>query len=138
MDIYTQYELNLACLRTIVKLLDRLQFTSPEPANNDDIVHTASRLFNKYSSVLLNGFDYCQVELPVSQGLLFLRTRLTFVLKTSDSVSEIGSIQMVRSLIMEKECVLIAPFVENAQLQPRDRVERTHHNWPLSSGQCQY
>ncbi|THV03328.1 hypothetical protein K435DRAFT_835905 [Dendrothele bispora CBS 962.96] len=84
---YVQYELNMACLRTIVKLLDRLQLGSPEAANGDDTVHTVSRLFNRYSTILLNGFDYCQAEPP-----------------TSDSVSELGSMQIrMRSSNREAE-----------------------------------
>ncbi|KAF5371189.1 hypothetical protein D9758_004214 [Tetrapyrgos nigripes] len=77
LDSVNQYDLNMACLRTTVKLLDRLQLTSSDSSNNDDSAHVTSRLFNKYSTVLLNGFEYCLTE-----NL------------TSDSVSELGSIQL--------------------------------------------
>ncbi|GAW06426.1 ras gtpase activator [Lentinula edodes] len=71
------YEVNLSCLRTIVKLLDRLQLRPVDTSiAGDDSFHYVSRLFMKYSGILLNGFEFCQLDLP-----------------TSDSVSDVGSIQ---------------------------------------------
>ncbi|KAF8638594.1 hypothetical protein AX17_002135 [Amanita inopinata Kibby_2008] len=53
-----QSDLNMACLRTAVKLLEQLQL---QPAENtspgDDSVHVVSRLFNRYSGALLHGLD---------------------------------------------------------------------------------
>lgn len=70
-----QAELNMACIRTAVKLLDRLQLRSVDISNTgDDSVHVLSRLFNRYSGVLLQGLEACRIE-----NL------------TSDSVSDIGS-----------------------------------------------
>ncbi|KAL0070247.1 Ras GTPase activating protein ira2 [Marasmius tenuissimus] len=72
-----QYELNMACLRTCVKLLDRLQLRQLDPSTTgDDSLHFVSRLFIKYETVLLNGMELCQFDPP-----------------TSDSTSDIGSIQ---------------------------------------------
>ena len=57
-----QTELNMACLRTSVKLLDRLQLRPVDVSNTgDDTVHVVSRLFNKYSGALLQGLEACQV-----------------------------------------------------------------------------
>jgi hypothetical protein len=55
----------MACLRTSVKLLDRLQLRPVDVSNTgDDTVHVVSRLFNKYSGVLLQGLEVkgCQTE----------------------------------------------------------------------------
>ncbi|KAL0576959.1 Ras GTPase activating protein ira2 [Marasmius crinis-equi] len=72
-----QYELNMACLRTCVKLLDRLQLKQLDTsATGDDSLHFVTRLFIKYQTILLSGLELCQSDPP-----------------TSDSVSDIGSIQ---------------------------------------------
>lgn len=58
-----QAELNMACIRTAVKLLDRLQLRSVDISNTgDDSVHVLSRLFNRYSGVLLQGLEACRIE----------------------------------------------------------------------------
>ncbi|KAF9266130.1 hypothetical protein L218DRAFT_1016740 [Marasmius fiardii PR-910] len=76
-DVTQQFELNLACLRTCVKLLDRLQLRQLDPSTTgDDSLHFVSRLFMKYQNILLNGLEICQVDPP-----------------TSDSTSDLGSIQ---------------------------------------------
>jgi hypothetical protein len=53
-----QSDLNTACLRTAVKLLEQLQL---QPGDGDsageDGVHVVSRLFNRYSGALLHGLD---------------------------------------------------------------------------------
>ncbi|KIL70462.1 hypothetical protein M378DRAFT_1044573 [Amanita muscaria Koide BX008] len=58
-DQYTlQCDLNMACLKTAVKLLEQLQLQPPEGTSpEDDCVHVASRLFNRYSGALLHGLD---------------------------------------------------------------------------------
>ncbi|KAJ7167823.1 hypothetical protein C8R46DRAFT_1350755 [Mycena filopes] len=57
-----QNDLNFACLRTCVKLLDRLQIQSlDEAATGDDSIHVVSRLFHKYSGLLLRGNIECQL-----------------------------------------------------------------------------
>ncbi|KAJ7458402.1 hypothetical protein B0H11DRAFT_187286 [Mycena galericulata] len=59
----TQNELNIACLRTCVKLLDRLQIRPQDEASTgDDSVHQVSRLFHKYAALLLRGHDECQLD----------------------------------------------------------------------------
>ncbi|KAF7293602.1 Ras-GAP domain-containing protein [Mycena indigotica] len=58
-----QTELNFACLRTCVKLLDRLQIRPPEEAAaGDDSAHSVSRLCPKYSSLLVRGHIECQLD----------------------------------------------------------------------------
>jgi hypothetical protein len=53
-----QGDLNMACLRSAAKLLERLQLQPPENTSpEDDSVHVASRLFNRYSGALLHGLD---------------------------------------------------------------------------------
>ncbi|KAJ7034157.1 hypothetical protein C8F04DRAFT_582650 [Mycena alexandri] len=57
-----QSDLNFACLCTCVKLLDRLQIQSlDEAATGDDSIHVVSRLFHKYSGLLLRGCVECQL-----------------------------------------------------------------------------
>ncbi|TFK62722.1 hypothetical protein BDN72DRAFT_964371 [Pluteus cervinus] len=69
-------DLNMACLRTCVKLLDRLQLRPLDGSSTgDDSMHVMSRLFNKYSSALLHGLEICQLDIP-----------------SSDSVSDLGSL----------------------------------------------
>ncbi|KAJ6460124.1 hypothetical protein C8R47DRAFT_1161242 [Mycena vitilis] len=58
-----QNDLNYACLRTCVKLLDRLQIQSlDDTATGDDSIHVVSRLFHKYSGLLLRGHGECQLD----------------------------------------------------------------------------
>ncbi|KAF9236247.1 hypothetical protein BU15DRAFT_50373 [Melanogaster broomeanus] len=67
-----QYELNMAALRSNVKLLDRLQQQSIDtdiPHDGGDLGHVVSRLFIKYSHVLLGALEICQSEHPVSVGI---------------------------------------------------------------------
>ncbi|KAF9527976.1 hypothetical protein CPB83DRAFT_363170 [Crepidotus variabilis] len=71
--ISIQKELNLACLRATVNLLDRLELRSTD--QGDETVHTVSRLFNKYSTALLSSIEVCQSDTL-----------------TSDNASDVGSI----------------------------------------------
>lgn len=65
-DNTTIYEVNMACLRTTVKLLDRLQLRPADTSTaGDDSFHFVSRLFIKYSTILLNGLEICQLDAPV-------------------------------------------------------------------------
>ncbi|KAF7293793.1 Ras-GAP domain-containing protein [Mycena chlorophos] len=74
-----QNELNFACLRTCVKLLERLHLKPAEEAAGhghghghgagDDTAHSLSRLFHKYSSLLLRGFADCQLDDTRSENL---------------------------------------------------------------------
>lgn len=61
-----QQELNIASLRTAVKLLDKLQLRPLDHAAVDDHVHVVSRLFNRYATTLLRGLDLCKLPLSVS------------------------------------------------------------------------
>jgi neurofibromin 1 len=56
-----QRNLNFTCLRTAVKLLDRLQLR-PLDGIAGDSSGPVSRLFHQYSENLLKGLDYCQLE----------------------------------------------------------------------------
>ncbi|KAK7053933.1 hypothetical protein R3P38DRAFT_3343387 [Favolaschia claudopus] len=58
-----QSDLNFACIRSCVKLLDRLQIQSlDETATGDDSIHVVSRLFHKYSGLLLRGTSDCHLD----------------------------------------------------------------------------
>lgn len=57
-----QINLNMACLRTAVKLLDQLDLTLQDETMGNDIGHTVSRLFIRYSNILLKGLDFCQTD----------------------------------------------------------------------------
>ncbi|KAF8076811.1 hypothetical protein FPV67DRAFT_1605221 [Lyophyllum atratum] len=70
-----QNELNMACLRTSVKLLDRLQLRPVDANTGDDSVHVVSRLFNKYSGALLQALEAYPSDIAAS-----------------DSVSDVGSL----------------------------------------------
>ncbi|KAJ7724736.1 hypothetical protein DFH07DRAFT_1066990 [Mycena maculata] len=83
----TRNELNMACLRTCVKLLERLHIKPQEEASTgDDSVHQVSRLFHKYTALLLRGQDECQLE-PVR----------------SDNSSEAPSMHMSKAAQREAE-----------------------------------
>ena len=59
-------DLNMACLRAMVKMLDRIQLPQVDSSNTgDDTVHVVSRLFNKYSTALLTSIESCQPDLRV-------------------------------------------------------------------------
>lgn len=66
-----QYDLNMACLKTTVKLLDRLKLQpidSNVPHDGDDLGHAISRLFIRYSQVLLRTLEICQPDKLVNRG----------------------------------------------------------------------
>ncbi|CAK5277391.1 unnamed protein product [Mycena citricolor] len=67
-DIFiTGGDLSFACLRTSVKLLDRLPIQSlDEASTGDDSVHAVSRLFHKYSGFLLRGLNEGHLESQLS------------------------------------------------------------------------
>ncbi|KAG2156346.1 hypothetical protein DEU56DRAFT_231415 [Suillus clintonianus] len=62
--IQFQYELNFASLRSVVKLLERLKLQPIDNNSNDtdDLGHAVSRLFIRYSHVLLRALDICQSD----------------------------------------------------------------------------
>ncbi|KAF7432844.1 Ras GTPase activating protein ira2 [Pleurotus ostreatus] len=66
--VMLQQELNIASLRTAVKLLDKLQLRPLDHAAVDDHVHVVSRLFNRYATTLLRGLDLCKLPLSTSDG----------------------------------------------------------------------
>lgn len=66
--IQLQYDINMFVLRTAVQLLDRLKLQSIDtsvPHDGDDSGHAVSRLFIRYSHVLLRALDVCHSEQPV-------------------------------------------------------------------------
>ncbi|EGO02251.1 hypothetical protein SERLA73DRAFT_166724 [Serpula lacrymans var. lacrymans S7.3] len=73
-----QFDLNLASLRTAVKLLDHLKLQPIDSSANesDDTGHAVSRLFIRYSHILMKALDICQADVTVS-----------------DSVSDVPSLQ---------------------------------------------
>ncbi|KAG6919754.1 hypothetical protein DXG01_001588 [Tephrocybe rancida] len=84
-SVALENELNMACLRTSVKLLDRLELRPMDANTGDDSVHVVSRLFNKYSGALLEALGACQNDIPAS-----------------DSVSDLGSIHQ-KMRVSQKE-----------------------------------
>ncbi|EFI27794.1 hypothetical protein CC1G_14717 [Coprinopsis cinerea okayama7 len=84
-----QSELNMACLRTAVKLLDRLQLQTTEVTNSaDETLHVVSGLFKRYADRLLQCLDKYRFDVP-----------------TSDSTSELGSVHQ-RMKTSQKEAEL--------------------------------
>ena len=72
--IQLQYDINMFVLRTAVQLLDRLKLQSIDasvPHDGDDSSHAVSRLFIRYSHVLLRALDVCHSEQPVCSFSLF-------------------------------------------------------------------
>lgn len=107
--VIPQGELNMACLRTAVKLLERLELKPLDASSTgDDSVHVVSRLFNKYSVILLEGLEHCRLDVPVS-GPPFKPSRSLLIdSQTPDNISEAGSIQQVIfSSSVYSECLLI-------------------------------
>jgi hypothetical protein len=65
-DLRAQNDLHMSCLRTTVKLLERLQLHLNEDPNEDDSRHGMSRLFVRYSGILLRCLDVLHQDSPVS------------------------------------------------------------------------
>ncbi|KAH7343309.1 hypothetical protein B0J17DRAFT_171910 [Rhizoctonia solani] len=63
----TQGEVNVACLRTVVLLLDRFQLGVPDPSQctDDDILNMRSRLFYRYFQFFLRVVKQCFEKFPV-------------------------------------------------------------------------
>ena len=81
--IQLQYDINMFALRTAVQVLDRLKLQSIDtsvPHNGDDLGHAVSRLFIRYSYVLLRALDVCQSEQPVRSFPLVFHHSLMIVL----------------------------------------------------------
>lgn len=78
--VQVQYDLNMACLKTSVKLLDRLKL-QPIDTNvahdGDDLGHAISRLFIRYVQLLLGALELCQSDNLVRQYLVANRLTLT-------------------------------------------------------------
>ncbi|KAG1752509.1 uncharacterized protein EDB91DRAFT_1102988 [Suillus paluster] len=90
-----QYELNTASLRTVVKLLERLKLQPIDNNSNDgdDFGHVVSRLFIRYSHVLLRALDICRSDPIVSSRLQISSGTILIRLKSSDSTSDVPSLQ---------------------------------------------
>jgi neurofibromin 1 len=56
----------MACLRTAVKLLENLELKPLDGSIGDDSGHAVSRLYLRYSGILLKGLDFCHPGAPVS------------------------------------------------------------------------
>ena len=66
----TVAELNMACLRTAAKLLERLQLRPIDVAHTgDETVHVILGVFKRYSDRLLDCLDKGQNDVPVSLHL---------------------------------------------------------------------
>ncbi|OBZ70421.1 Neurofibromin [Grifola frondosa] len=55
--LHSPHELNVAVLRTSVKLFDRLQLEPSEGASEEEAAHVVSRLFIRYSTFLVKTWD---------------------------------------------------------------------------------
>ncbi|KAL4081516.1 hypothetical protein V8B97DRAFT_1923406 [Scleroderma yunnanense] len=63
--VQVQHDLNLACLQTSVTLLDRLKLQPIDtnvPHDGDDLGHAVSRLFIRYTHLLLGALEICQSD----------------------------------------------------------------------------
>jgi hypothetical protein len=78
----------MACLKAAVRLLEHLQLLPPDGSAGGDSVHVVSRLFIRYSGILLKGLDVCQLDAPMS-----------------DNVSEAASVNM-RLRVSQREADL--------------------------------
>lgn len=59
-------EFNVACLKTLVKMLDNFQLRCTDTLNaGDDMIHVISREFNKYSHMLLQFLEMYQPDYSV-------------------------------------------------------------------------
>lgn len=62
-------EFNVACLKTLVKLLDKFQLRFTDTLNaGDDTIHVVSREFNKYSHMLLQFLEMYQPDYAVIES----------------------------------------------------------------------
>ncbi|KEP55513.1 RasGAP domain protein [Rhizoctonia solani 123E] len=63
----TQGEVNVACLKTVVLLLDRFQLGMPDTSQGveDDIVNIRSRLFYRYFQFFLRVVKQCYEKFPI-------------------------------------------------------------------------
>jgi hypothetical protein len=101
-----QIDLNFACLRTCVKLLDRLQIQSlDETTTGDDSIHVVSRLFHKYSGLLLRGNIDCQLDTVVRFGSNLSPMRYLISLQHSDNASEAHSVAKVCLFLSPVQCL---------------------------------
>lgn len=91
-----QNELNICCLRTGVKLMERLQLQPLDGSTGDDSVHVVSRLFVRYSNTLMRGLELCQYDIPVRRILSSFGVHEVQSMQTSDSVSDVPTLQQVR------------------------------------------
>ncbi|THH13571.1 hypothetical protein EW146_g6666 [Bondarzewia mesenterica] len=64
-----QQELNIASLRAAVHFLDRLQLTAPEGSGSDDQAHVVSRLFIRYSNLIMRMLEFGRTEPLPDDGL---------------------------------------------------------------------
>ena len=57
--------MNMACLRTVVKLLEGLRLQALDGSSGDDASHVISRRFNRYQVLLLNALKNWQLGTTV-------------------------------------------------------------------------
>ncbi len=86
-------DLNLSCLRAIVKLLERLELKTSD--QGDEAVNTVSRLFNKYSTALLGSIEICQPDTLVSDYAQSDKKPFTDIVQTTGNAAESDSIHRV-------------------------------------------
>ena len=74
-----RHDTNVASLRTVVRLLERLRLQPLENSSGDDATHVVSRRFVRYQNVLLHALKNEMSDLVVnnSDSFLLLTTLLT-------------------------------------------------------------
>lgn len=128
----TQNDLNIACLRTCVKLLDRLQIRPQDEASTgDDSVHQVSRLFHKYAALLLRGHDECQLDPVVRVSLHFSSYNRHYSLTALGQYFCSLCAQGSRFRIFLRSLLNI---VKDPSCAAGSRAPRADNHWPLAPG----
>lgn len=133
-------ELNMACLRTVVRLLDRLQLRLPDVAGaKPETTDTESALvmsgvFKRYSDQLLRCLDDC---LETSVGLFHALPFSLFIPSFPDVRQHLRA--RLDSQGMVSTCYIICCSQLNLPLAYEDfpeggRIARACHYWPNASG----
>ncbi|KAF8450670.1 hypothetical protein L210DRAFT_3520995 [Boletus edulis BED1] len=116
--IQLQYDINMFALRTVVQLLDRLKLQPIDtsvPHDGDDLGHSISRLFIRYSHVLLRALELCQSEQPTSDStsdVLSVQKRMSTSQKEADVrelvITGLSHLVIANSENGVKHCIALA------------------------------
>ena len=127
----------MACLRAVVKLLDRLQLRSLDTSNTgDDTILYVSRLFNKYSTALLTCLETCQPEVS-SPFLTWENLMSDFVTRQPTRVQNLVPLCRYGAHPYNNHCLTACSLSGHPCLAERIRTEWTCHHWVGKSGRGQ-